>query len=111
MKTTLYSLLMALLLLHIGSSLQAQDSTRVVKAYPNPFHDSLTLQIDALKGVSAERVLVLIFDYSGEVYTAAYVVDAASGKISISTPTLPCGGYIIRVMSPAGTFDFKVLKT
>lgn len=73
------------------------------KAFPNPFQDELTVQIQ-----SDEAVSINLYNLQGQMVISP-LEHVPAGSISIPTPDLPAGIYLLRVQSKHSTQTIRVV--
>ncbi|HEY6900356.1 MAG TPA: T9SS type A sorting domain-containing protein, partial [Puia sp.] len=83
----------------------------VVHAYPNPFHDNLTLSVPA---VNNDKVMVSVYDINGKMMIAKQYSNLVNGSNYLKldeVTSLNSGVYIVRVAYASGkTTTFKLMK-
>ncbi|MBS1659466.1 MAG: fibronectin type III domain-containing protein [Bacteroidetes bacterium] len=87
------------------------NTDTVVHAYPNPFHDNLTLSVPA---VSNDKVMVSVYDINGKMMIAKQYSSLVAGSNYLKldeVTSLNSGVYIVRVAYASGkTTTFKLMK-
>jgi len=94
--------------LNLGANKIQQPSNRITTA-PNPFDNEINLNISL---PVTQKIEIHITDMSGrslQTFTFNYE-PGSSGIYSINTQSLPCGIYVIHLISGSLTKTFKVVK-
>lgn len=80
------------------------------KAYPNPFVEALSVEIDIEQGVKGE-VIIDVFDTLGK-QVLTKKINAEGRKLNFELPTeeLIAGNYVLRVKNGASTWQHKITK-
>ncbi|MBX7204933.1 MAG: T9SS type A sorting domain-containing protein [Bacteroidia bacterium] len=85
------------------SGIEGRESSRLVKIYPNPVQQILTIEWN-----NHEQASLLLFDLIGrEVFSS----KLQEGKNELSLPSIPPGVYFYSVQSPSGiTTQGKIIR-
>lgn len=85
----------------VATGINEMSTKRDVRAYPNPFQDKITVEVDA----DVKRVEVI--DLNGRVVLMSNVLDA--GVIELSTETIAPGIYVLQLIGH-GVRTTKIVK-
>jgi len=89
--------------------LKIGDATQFVSVYPNPSNGNFTLSFE--KDItSEEEIAITVFNSTGQmVYATNVVMDDTVFQQMIPLEHQPAGIYLLKVSSPSGVTDIKVV--
>ncbi|WP_051336213.1 starch-binding protein [Aquimarina latercula] len=84
------------------------DSLQLVKAWPNPFTESLTLSFTG--NMNDNRVSIEIFNLAGKNTNTTLIKDNKTNTITMDTANLPKGIYLLKIISNKNVKVMKMVK-
>ena len=81
---------------------------QLVKAWPNPFNDSLTLSFTG--NMKDNRVRIEIFDLAGKNTNTTITKDTKTNTVTMNTANLPKGIYLLKIVSNKNVKVLKMVK-
>jgi hypothetical protein len=94
------------------------DSTGFVKLYPNPFKEKLTMEISVATNMTADKVMINIFNVSGQlVYqnslkaTPGQVLVTEWPGVSTSGNPVPAGQYFVMIKAGEFVMSKQIIKS
>ncbi|GAA0734028.1 hypothetical protein GCM10009430_48770 [Aquimarina litoralis] len=84
------------------------DALQLVKAWPNPFNDSLTLSFTG--NMKDNRVRIEIFDLAGKNTNTSITKDTKTNTVTMNTANLPKGIYLLKIVSNKNVKVLKMVK-
>lgn len=94
------------------------DSAGLVKLYPNPFRDRVTMEISLGRPTGVDEVIIRIFNLNGqlvfeknEVAGPGQTVTAVWPGTGMNGEPVPAGQYIIMIRAGDLTLSRKIMKT
>ncbi|WP_298549077.1 starch-binding protein [uncultured Aquimarina sp.] len=84
------------------------DTLELVKAWPNPFNQSLTLSFTG--NMKDNHVRIEMFDLAGKKTNTTLVKDTRTNTVTINTSNIPKGIYLLKIVSNKNVKVMKMVK-
>ncbi|WP_299190128.1 starch-binding protein [uncultured Aquimarina sp.] len=84
------------------------NSLELVKAWPNPFKESLTLSFTG--NMKNNYVSIEMYDLAGKKTNTTVIKDTKTNRVTINTINLPKGIYLLKVISDKNVKVMKMVK-
>ncbi|WP_299261472.1 starch-binding protein [uncultured Aquimarina sp.] len=84
------------------------EALEVIKAWPNPFNQSLTLSFTG--NLKDNHVRIEMFDLAGKRTNTTLVKDIKMNTITMNTANLPKGIYLLKIVSDRNVKVMKMVK-
>lgn len=88
---------------NIVQSVSALDELNLIRIYPNPIIDQLTVEL-----LQPELTQIILYNGTGQVVTN--LTSKGNRTVNIDFSTKPKGFYFCNIISASGTKSFKVVK-
>ena len=79
-----------------------------MKAWPNPFKESLTLSFTG--NMKNNYVSIEMYDLAGKKTNTTVIKDTKTNRVTINTINLPKGIYLLKVISDKNVKVMKMVK-